>query len=120
LHLKTLVDAGLQRYVDEHHTLKHDIEIMQNTTLTHEDAKVRLYDLFQPATGPRAMPLRLMEGVARDYFEESTDRPDCAPRTVWGLHNACTRAVRDMTPPRKFEASIAIGREFKRASVHAS
>ena len=39
-------------------------------------------------------------------------RPDCQPRTEWGLHNAFTRAMRDLTPLRQFGATQGLGRAF--------
>ena len=50
--------------------------------------------------------------MSRFYFHPTTDQPDCQPRTEWGLHNAFTRAMRDLTPLRQFGATQGLGRAF--------
>jgi hypothetical protein len=55
--------------------------------------------------------------VAYDlYFERGVKTPeqypDCAPRTVWGLHNALTRAFKLSTPNVQFTGTIAVSREL--------
>jgi hypothetical protein len=37
---------------------------------------------------------------------------DVAPRTVWGLHNAFTRAIRQMAPAPAFQATTRLGKFF--------
>jgi hypothetical protein len=37
---------------------------------------------------------------------------DCQPRTAWGLHNAFTRAMKDLVPTSAFNRSVALGRAF--------
>ena len=58
------------------------------------------------------VPIRLFDDVSRSYFHPSHDQPDCQPRTEWGLHNAFTRAMRDLTPLRQFGATQGLGRAF--------
>ena len=55
--------------------------------------------------------------VAYDlYFERAVKMPeqypDCAPRTVWGLHNALARAFKLSTPNVQFTGTIAVSREL--------
>lgn len=55
--------------------------------------------------------------VAYDLFFEKAPRtpeqyPDCAPRTVWGLHNALTRALKVSTPNVQFLGTMAVSREL--------
>jgi hypothetical protein len=67
-----------------------------------------IFDVFHA----HIVPVRLFHDVSRFYFHPTDDQPDCQPRTQWGLHNAFTRAMRDLTPLRQFGATQGLGRAF--------
>jgi hypothetical protein len=50
---------------------------------------------------------------AGNYFEaEQREYLDCAPRTRFGLHNAFTRAIKQLAPAPAFEANLGLGSLF--------
>jgi len=51
--------------------------------------------------------------VTAAYFTPHPElMADCQPRTAWGLHNAFTRAIREMAPAPAFAATTKLGRFF--------
>lgn len=108
LDLGDAVATGFDRFLQHSTALSIEINRLQATPMNDRQAKVLIYDVF--ASG--ILPYRLLPDVNRFYFELDETRPDCQPRSLWGLHNACTRAIQDLTPARLFGASIALGRAF--------
>lgn len=53
------------------------------------------------------LPARRVADAARLYFGPTEDLPDVAPRTVWGVHNAVTRTLRDVSPETQMHQSSA-------------
>ena len=82
---------------------------MQNTPISDSDARERIYDAV--VTG--AVPLRLLPAIHEAYFSvDLATRPECADRTVWGLHSAFTRSLKQLSPTRAWTANVALGRLF--------
>lgn len=109
LDLADAVATGFDRFLQHSSALSLEIARLQSTSMNDRQAKVLIYDVF--ASG--ILPYRLLPDVHRFYFNtDAADRPDCEPRSLWGLHNACTRAIQDLTSARLFGASIALGRHF--------
>ena len=65
--------------------------------MTDARAKELIYD----AVAADVVPARLLRPVHSYYFDRADDRPDCAPRSLWGLHNSFTRAVQVLPPTRR-------------------
>lgn len=109
LDLADAVATGFDRFLQHSSALSLEIARLQSTPMDDRQAKVLIYDVF--ASG--ILPYRLLPDVHRFYFNtDAVERPDCEPRSLWGLHNACTRAIQDLTPARLFGASIALGCHF--------
>lgn len=104
LDLPRALAEGVERYVGAQLQLANDIERARNIEITDERAKVLLHDVF----ARRVPPARLFHAVVSNYFRPEPGWTDCAPRTVWGVHNSLTRAMRDMAPAPKFRATIAL------------
>jgi hypothetical protein len=104
LDLPRALAEGVERYVGAQLQLANDIERARNVEITDEGAKVLLHDVF----ARRVLPARLFHAVVGNYFTPEPGWTDCAPRTVWGVHNSLTRAMRDMAPAPKFRATIAL------------
>jgi len=59
------------------------------------------------------MCLRIFYPIADQRWSHWLSFQPCQPRTHWGLHNAFTRTVKELTSPsRRFEASTCIGQVF--------
>jgi Domain of unknown function (DUF932) len=106
------LNADISRAVDRYQAhllaLQQQISRAQDTPLTDVEAKALIVDAFRL----EIVPLRFFKVVIEGYDNPSADMTDVLPRTLWGLHNAFTRAVRQMAPAPAFEATTALGRFF--------
>jgi len=109
LDLTEVVGVGFDKFVEQAQVLDLQIEILELTAISDMDAKNRIFDVFNAGV----LPLHLFTDVSRYYFKPSDEMTDCQPRTLWGLHNAMTRAARDLSPVRLFRASLELGRAFQ-------
>lgn len=109
LDLGDAVALGIDKFAVQSAALEIQVARLEHTEITNGEAKRIVYDLF----AARILPVRLFDDVNRFYFASTNATPDTEPRTLWGLHNACTRAIRDLTPVRGFHASAALGRAFE-------
>jgi hypothetical protein len=107
------VAMGFDRFTAHVGALEVQVARLESTVIQDGEAKRIVYDLF----AARVLPVRLFDDVNRFYFDQTDERPDCAPRSLWGLHNACTRAIQDLSPIRAFGASAALGRAFELATA---
>lgn len=108
LDLGAVIAAGFDKFLQHTQTLDTQIERLESTSLSDGEAKQFVYDIFAAAI----MPVRLFDDVNRFYFKPADDMIDCQPRSLWGLHNACTRAMKDLTPVRVFGATVMLGKVF--------
>jgi hypothetical protein len=108
LDLEDALKEGFARFLTHAGTLDTQIEAMKTTPLADGEAKARAYDIF----ARHVLPLRLFTAVEDYYFHPVKGMEDCRPRTLWSLHNACTRAMKTLTPTRAFAANIALGQAF--------
>ncbi len=76
--------------------------------MTDTRAKEVIYD----AVAQDVVPARLLPKIHGFYFRPTDERPDCQPRTLWGLHNAFTRALQELKEARAWKASSDLGRLF--------
>ena len=112
LNLPEIVSRALNKFLDQSKQLFLDIEMMKNNWLSDQTAKLRIFNLFQKG----AMPLHLFDDVCRYYFDTQDEQPDCQPRSMYGLHNACTRAIKVLKPAAQFSSTIDVGRQFHLAT----
>lgn len=108
LDLPFALAKGFDKFLQQSAQLNVEISRLQLAEVSDADAKITIYDIF--ASG--IVPYRLFDDVRRFYFEPSDDMTDCQPRTKWGVHNAFTRALKDLTPTRLLSASVALGRKM--------
>jgi len=106
------LDADIARAMGryEAHALRLQNQILTAAAhpLTEEEAKSLIFEAFRQ----EILPVRHFKPVVETYFSPSPEMPDCAPRTLWGLHNAFSRAVRAMAPAPAFEATVELGTFF--------
>jgi|SRR5579859_344092 len=113
LDLSDAVAIGFDKFIVHIQSLEIQIERLADTRLNDARAKIVAYDAF--ASG--VVPIRLFDDVQRNYFNPDESWTDVTPRTLFGLHNAFTRAIRDLTPTREFSASVALGKYFGMVTV---
>jgi hypothetical protein len=109
LDLGDALALGIDKFTAHSAALEIQVARLEATQVTDGEAKRIVYDLF----AARILPVRLFDDVNRFYFQPTPDMTDTAPRTLAGLHNACTRAVRDLSLSRGFTASAALGQAFQ-------
>lgn len=106
------LNADISRAVDRYQghltALRQQIAAIQDTPISDEKAKGLIVDAFQQ----EVVPIRYFKPVTQTYFNPAPDMTDVSPRTLWGLHNAFTRCVRQMAPAPAFEATTALGTFF--------
>jgi len=108
LDLAAELNTAVGRFVEQTGSLTKMLEAAEEKVLTEDQAKVLIFDAF---TKHEVMPSRLFPKVARFFFEpteeespESTDR-----RSLMDLHNAFTRAAKELKPNRRFDATAKLG-----------
>lgn len=112
MNLPLVISNGLNKFIAQTEVLKTDIDRLRDVALTENEAKSQIFDMFNSGV----MPLHLFDDVARFYLRPQEEQTDCHPRTLWGLANACTRAIKALKPATKFNCATNIGRHFKLAS----
>jgi hypothetical protein len=104
------LNADISRAVDRYQAhlmaLQQQIAGIQETPLSELQAKALIVDAFRH----EIVPIRFFKPVTETY--PAPDMTDVLPRTLWGLHNAFTRSVKQMAPATAFEATTALGAFF--------
>jgi hypothetical protein len=108
LRLGEEVSVGIDRYLEYVGRLVDAIATLKQREIGNDEAKRAIYDVF----AQRILPLRFFDDVDRAYFRPEADWTDCHPRTLWAVHNACTRAVRELPMNLKLQATTRLGRLF--------
>ena len=108
LNLDVEIDAALDRYLAHAGKLSDELNRLGDTEVSDDEAKVVIFDAFEGG----ALPPTKLPHVIANYFHPTAAMTDCQPRTLWGVHNACTRIVRDMKPRPAFEATTLLGKLF--------
>jgi hypothetical protein len=104
-----VIRQGLERFLKSFHIFNQGIVRAENTPMTDADAKVKLFDLRYDGV----LPVSIYDEAASNYFRaEKLGYEDSAPRTSWGLHNACTRAVKALAPTSQQRILTGLGRAF--------
>jgi hypothetical protein len=106
------LNADISRAVDRYQAhllaLQRTLAAVREDPISEEEAKGLIFEAFRD----EILPLRYFKQVAESYFNPSGEMTDVHPRTMWGLHNAFTRAVRQMAPAPAFEATTELGKFF--------
>lgn len=108
LDLRDAVAAGFDKFLVQIAALDLELVKLQETPITDDEAKLIAFDAFAEGI----LPVRLFDDVERHYFRPEPGMTDCEPRSLWGLHNAFTRALQSLAPARMFSASVAVSRHF--------
>jgi hypothetical protein len=102
------ISRAVDRYQAHLEALQRTIAAAQDDPLSDETAKVLIFEAFRD----EILPVRYFRQVADAYLNPASDMTDVQPRTMWGLHNAFTRAARQMAPAPAFEATTELGKFF--------
>ena len=103
------VARAMDRYQEGVLSLEGGISRLKDTAISESDAKGTIFDVFYKGI----LPVRFFGAVSDAYFRPPADAPDLKPRTLWGLHNAFTRQIRQMAPGPAFEATTGLGQVFE-------
>ncbi len=108
--LYDVIARGFDVFATQATDLAKQIAKLEGEDLTDDQAKLLIYEVF----AGRILPVKLFDDVIDLYFDEATltHRPDCQPRTKFGVHNAMTRTVKQLSPVPAFEATQKLGRFF--------
>lgn len=109
LQLKGAISGGFDKFVQQEGELEAQISRLEGTGISDVQAKGLIFDVFDRGI----VGIRLFEDVGRFYFRPTDEQVDCHPRTLWGLHNAFTRAMRDLPPVPLWKASVRLGKAFE-------
>jgi hypothetical protein len=102
------ISRAIDRYQAQLLTLQQAIAAARKDPVSDDEAKALIFEAFHD----EILPLRYFKQVAEAYFSPWSKLSDPLPRTMWGLHNAFTRAVRQMAPAPAFEATTELGKFF--------
>jgi len=106
------LNADISRAIDgyrDHLTVFHrQVGDLMARPVSDAEAKVTIFEAF----ARDIIPVRLFRSVAETYFNPRPGMSDVAPRTEWGLHNAFTRAIKQLAPGPAFHATTQLGKLF--------
>jgi hypothetical protein len=108
LDLDKEVAAGIDSYLLQQAFTEKRVARLKEIGLSETGAKAAIYDLLQQ----RVIPSRLLQAIHQAYFEPQDTWLDCKPRTLWGLHNACTRVAKRLDMSQQFAMTLALGGYF--------
>lgn len=108
LDLEDALKAGFDKFLVHATTLDIHIARLQAAAISDMAAKAKAFEVF----AARVVPVHLFDDVEANYFRPTDEMTDCQPRTEWGLHNAFTRALKQLGPTRAFASNVALGRMF--------
>ncbi len=102
------ISRAVDRYQAHLLALQRKIAVVREDAISDDEAKSVIFEAFRF----EVLPIRYFKRVAEAYFNPASDMTDVQPRTMWGLHNAFTRSVREMAPAPAFEATTELGKLF--------
>lgn len=108
LDLPREIGGAIGRYQEGTVALERGIDRLRGTEIPDQTAKAMIVDVFAQAI----LPVRFFRPAVDLYFDPPNDAHDVAPRTLWGLHNAMTRQVQQMSPGPAFQATVQLGKLF--------
>jgi hypothetical protein len=106
--LNSDISRAVDRYQAHVLTLQRKIALIREDTIEDDEAKSLIFEAFRF----EILPVRFFKRVVDGYFNPTEAMTDVQPRTMWGLHNAFTRCVRDMAPGPAFAATTELGKLF--------
>ena len=109
--LDFVVRRGLERFVTEKEALADTIGKMARVSLGEKDAE----SVFARMIKANVLPDRYLTSALRLYFDHPADFTDI-DSSLWGIHNAGTRALRDASIPAKMEHSQSLTRFLSAAA----
>lgn len=107
-----LVRGGLDKFLPAAEAFQQRVKQLSETTVSEIGAKVAIYNAF---TKHGVAKLGLLPVVHQAYFEDgagaggSGKYPEVVQGTVLGLHNAFTRAFKELKPTPQFLATRKLG-----------
>jgi hypothetical protein len=110
----SLIDAvsiGVDRMQRNFEPLAGHIELVRQTPLTDDAAKLIIYQAF--VEGALEVPRHLSRAVHQNYFRPAHD--EFAARTAWSLSNAFTSAFKELDAVPQFRATAKLGRFLERS-----
>jgi hypothetical protein len=111
----SLVDAvsiGVDRMQRNFEPLAQHIELVRQTPVTDEAAKLVIYRAF--VEGELQAPRHLAPVVHDCYFHPANE--EFQPRTVWSLSNAFTSAFKELDAIPQFRATARLGPFLERVA----
>jgi hypothetical protein len=102
------ISRAVDRYQAHLEALQRTIAAARQSQIADDEAKAIIFEAFRY----QVFPIRFFLEVVETYFNPAPEMTDVQPRTMWGLHNAFTRAVRRMAPAPAFEATTELGKLF--------
>ena len=111
LDLSRVVPPAIDSYLEKAGLFRLDIERMKNADMTDGRAKEVIFDAF--ARNP-ILPRRLFPIVSGLYFDDDEQRAKFPDRTLWGLNNSFSEAVKILKPSPQTDGQLRIGRFFAR------
>ncbi len=102
------LSMAIDKYQEQLSTLRGQVEALRSRGITDDAAKVLIFNAFQQ----EILPIRFFPTVTQTYFTPGETMTDVLTRTYWGLHNAFTRAIKQMAPGPAFAATVQLGRLF--------
>jgi hypothetical protein len=102
------ISRAVDRYQAHLQVLQRSIAAVRESPVSETEAKTLIFDAFRQ----EILPIRYFRRVSETYFQPVPEMVDVRPRTLWGLHNAFTRSVREMAPAPAFQATTELGKFF--------
>lgn len=110
--LKNLIERGLDSYHRNSEKFADGIRRMAETVINDEKAQAILSKALFDGT----ITFQTFKVAYDTYFNKAPIQPDAyadsAPRSIFGLHNALTRALKLSTPNVQFNSTIELTREL--------
>ena len=115
LDIQEMIANGLDQFMARQPQLEQTISALKARTMDTTVAKARIFDVFDQAVLPKSC----FEDVSKLYFAPPAEYTDCTPRNLFGLNNACTRALKELKQPvAQFEAANRVGSHFSTLVTH--
>jgi hypothetical protein len=108
LDLGDAIGSGFDKFLTQQAILDGHIARLNDSKISDDAARSVAFAVF----AQNIVPSRLLDDVDRFYFRPTDEMVDCQPRSLWGLHNAFTRAMHDLTPQTLMRASVQLGKYF--------
>jgi hypothetical protein len=102
------ISKAIDRYQSYLQVFHRRLDELVYQPIGDSEAKVMIFEAFTLVI----LPIRFFPTVAATYFHPLPAETDVAPRTEWGLHNAFTRAIKQMAPAPAFQAATRLGKFF--------